>query len=148
MTNYAPLIAVWNATGLPTGVSGTPLAAGMTAAQKLAAIVAWTVVVPAQAVFSSTQVDNLITPAEYASLSESQDLELQSLFVMGQIDVSKTTGANTRGQSQAILAGSPNSLAAFNAELVPYDTATQLWTVQNGLPQYLDSGDLSNAGLS
>jgi hypothetical protein len=43
MSYYDPLITAWPPGPLPSGVTGTALAAGMTAAQKLAAINAWTV---------------------------------------------------------------------------------------------------------
>ena len=48
MANYAPLAAVWPATGLPFGVSGTPLAAGDSAAAKLDKIGGWLAAGPAQ----------------------------------------------------------------------------------------------------
>lgn len=39
----ADLYAVWGTTGQPSGASGTPLANGMTVAQKVAAVNSWTV---------------------------------------------------------------------------------------------------------
>ena len=49
--NYTALTAAWNGTPLPylpAGVSGTALASGMTAPQKLAAMQGWTVAGPMQ----------------------------------------------------------------------------------------------------
>ena len=46
MGHFDPLVAVWTMTGLPAGVSGTPLAAGMTADAKRTAVNAWTIAGP------------------------------------------------------------------------------------------------------
>ena len=48
MTDYTPLVAVWPTTALPSGVTGTALASGDTAPQKLAKVNAWTVAGPTQ----------------------------------------------------------------------------------------------------
>ncbi len=48
MTDYTQLVAVWSTTALPSGVTGTALADGDTADQKLAKVNAWQVAGPTQ----------------------------------------------------------------------------------------------------
>jgi hypothetical protein len=80
--NYANLVTAWNgATQPPTGVTGAALTGGMTTAQKLAAVNAWTVVgaVPTSFFITGTQLLNCINWTEFAALTAQQQSNLLAL---------------------------------------------------------------------
>jgi hypothetical protein len=82
MAYYTALITAWNgATQPPTGVTGTALTGGMTTAQKLAAVNAWTVTgsVPTTLYCTGPQLANCINYAEFKALTAQQQSNLLAL---------------------------------------------------------------------
>lgn len=82
MAYYTALIAAWNgATQPPTGVTGTALTGGMTTAQKLAAVNAWTVTgsVPSTIFVTGNQVLNCIDFAEFNALTAAKQTNMLQL---------------------------------------------------------------------
>jgi hypothetical protein len=88
--NYSALVAAWNATGLPAGVTGTALTSEMTPQQKLAAIQGWVVAGPTQDV----------TPGQVTMYLASQ-MKLTSLRNYSQT-ASPIAGANAAGVNAAL----------------------------------------------
>jgi hypothetical protein len=82
MSYYTALITAWNgATQPPAGVTGAGLTGGMSTAQKLAAVNAWTVVgsVPTSILVTGAQVANCINWTEFAALTATQQANLLAL---------------------------------------------------------------------
>lgn len=145
MAYYTALITAWNgATQPPTGVTGAPLT-GLTTAQKLAAVNAWTVVSAQKAILSPSQILNSIVFADLAALTQLQVTQLTLLLQGSTVDAS--AGTPIRAGIQALFAGKATTLANLSALVAPYDNATALWTAANGYPT-LNLNDTAAAGLT
>lgn len=156
MAYYDALIAAWNgAQQPPAGVTGTALTAGMTTAQKLAAVNAWTVggaptpmVVPTYVIF------NLIDDAEWAAVGTSpngsaKQQVVRDILSMGTVDASP--GTNIRARLQAIFTNAlaPLTRAALVAEAAKYDASPTPWWKANGYTSPFNlTGDIAKAGLT
>lgn len=129
MAYYDTLIAAWNSTTQPpAGVSGAALTAGMTTAQKLATVNAWTVVSTINPlILRGSQIYNAIVPSEFQTLTAAQQQLVRDVFGLGdQIDVSAGTnvrtvllsafgaGTQTRANLAALATGSPISWCQAN----------------------------------
>lgn len=148
--SYAALVSAWNnATQPPPGVTGTGLNAGMTTAQKLAAVNAWTVPNPQPAILNVTAVLNAIASADFLALTTSQIGQMQLLLQAGGDGiVNASPGTTVRAVFQSIFAGKATTLSNLLALVSPYDNATQLWVTANGYGAQLQMYDVTAAGLS
>lgn len=145
MSYYTALTTAWNGgTQPPAGVTGTALT-GLTTAQKLAAVNAWTVVAPQKAILSPSQILNAIVFADLAGLTQLNVSQLTLLLAGSSIDASANTPI--RLGIQALFAGKTTTLANLGALVAPFDNATALWTAANGYPT-LNANDATAAGLS
>lgn len=151
--NYTTLIAVWNTTTLPSGVTGTALAAADTAAQKITKLNLWTVVGPAvKMLVPSYIVIGAIVESEYAALTTAQQNYLELLLSCVTIDVS--AGTNTRAALTSIFGAATTTRANFAAIAATFDTTTIPWweaTVAQGgagLASPISQADVTAAGLS
>jgi hypothetical protein len=151
MPYYDALIAAWNsATQPPTGVTGTGLTGGMTTAQKLAAVNAWTVTGTVPTVLSSpgVQIANCINWAEFAALTSTQQLNILTMLTI--------PGLILGGSSNAGLLLDGMLLAYFTNHSGPTITALttlaqaqiQPWWQFAGYPSPFGMSDLQVAGLS
>jgi hypothetical protein len=144
MAYYDPLIAVWNTTALPAGVTGAPLAASMTKQQKLDTINGWMVDQsqnkPA-VILSPSQILNAIVFADLAGLTQLQLLQLQLLLSGNSVDVS--AGTTIRQGLQQLFAGKAQTIANFQALVTPFDTPRVTWCAANGYPGGGDKGGLN-----
>ncbi len=154
MAYYTALIAAWNnATQPPPGVIGTALTGGMTTAQKLAAVNAWTVAVPQPANIPVTSIIGAIVPADFTGLTALQLQQLQFLLQASQTVFAPPNGT-VRSVFGSIFAGKTTTLANLTALVTPLDNATQNWCAANGYPvNSAGTGNLSipdtlNAGLA
>lgn len=150
--NYTTLIAVWNTTTLPAGVTGAALVATDTDAQKLVKLNAWTVVGPAgKMIVPSYIVIGAIVESEYAVLTAAQQNYLELLLSCVTIDVS--AGTNTRAALTSIFGSSTTTRANFAAIAATFDTTTIPWweaTVAQGgagLASPISEADVLAAGL-
>ena len=154
MAYYTALIAAWTSvTQPPAGVTGTALTGGMTTAQKLAAVNAWTVAMPQAASIPVSSIVGAILPADFLALTPLQLQQLQFLLQSSQT-VSAPPGGTIRSVFATIFAGKATTLANLAALVAPFDNATQNWCAVNGYPtSSVGDGNLSvpdtlNAGLS
>jgi hypothetical protein len=146
MASYDALIAVWNTVGLPAGVSGTALAAGMSRAQKLNAINGWTVTGPARiASLQPSAILNAIVDTDLAALT-TQQLTLLHLLLAGGA-VNATQGSFIRLGIQKLFTGKTQTLGNLSALVAPFDSPTVPWTEANGYPP-LNIADVAAAGLT
>lgn len=153
MAYYTALIAAWNnVTQPPSGVTGTALTGGMTTAQKLAAVNAWTVAAPQAANIPVSSIIGAIAPADFLALTALQLQELQ--FLLQAQTVLAPPSGTIRSVFSTIFAGKATTLANLNALVAPFDNATNDWCNANGYPSHGSSGpgnlsppDCSNAGL-
>ena len=163
MAYYDTLIAAWNSTTLPAGVTGTPLSASMTTAQKLAAINSWTVVGPYQDVTPSSVVAYLALnvklaglinyakspPATAAGIAAS---ELIALLGMGtnapSFAMSNPSVFTTISTMLNAVAADPNSglASADVANLLALAATTMPWWQHAGYTSAFNSNDLAAAG--
>lgn len=147
MAYYTALQTAWNSvTQPPAGVSGTALSSGMTTAQKLAAVNAWTVPNPQPANIPVTSIIGAITSTDFLALTSLQLQQLQFLLQSAET-VFAPPGGTIRSVFGTIFAGKTTTLANLTALVATYDSATQLWTTANGYPT-LALTDTANAGLS
>lgn len=147
MAYYTALVNAWNSvTQPPAGVTGSALTAGMTTAQKLAAVNAWTVAtgVPIQAIFTPSQVLNACAAADLNALTTAQVGLLSLLLAGGSVDASQ--GKPIRAQVQTIFAGKATTLANLAALVASYDSPRQLWWQANGYTSPISTDDLVAAG--
>jgi hypothetical protein len=144
MTYYDPLIAVWNTTTLPAGVTGSPLAASMSKQQKLDTVNAWMVDQsqnkPA-VILSPSQIINAIVFADLAGLTQLQLLQLQILLSGSTVDVS--AGTTIRQGLQQLFAGKTQTIANLQALVTPFDTPRITWCAANGYPSGASKGGLN-----
>ena len=151
MAYYTALIAAWNnATQPPPGVTGTALT-GLTTAQKVAAVNAWTVAAPQPANIAVTSIIGAILPADFTSLTALQLQQLQFLLQSAQT-IFAPPGGTIRSVFASIFAGKTTTLNNLTALVTPFDNATQSWCAANGYPTNgsvgnLSTSDASNAGL-
>lgn len=145
MAYYTALTTAWNGAQPPAGVTGTALTAGMTTAQKLAAVNAWTVAAPKAAILSPSQILNAVVFADLAALTQLTLTQLTLLLAGSSVDAS--IGTPIRAGIQAIFAGKTATLANLGALVAPFDNATALWTLANGYPP-LNANDATASGLA
>jgi hypothetical protein len=148
MAYYTALINAWNgATQPPTGVTGTGLTGGMTTAQKLAAVNAWTVVgaVPTTIYVTGVQVANCINWAELAALTDAQRKDVLLLCLQDGLLISGSA------QLTHLLPGM--LLAYFSVSGPTITTLTALaaatpqpWWQYAGYPSAFNANDLAAAG--
>jgi len=154
MAYYDALIAAWNnaspATGatLPAGTTGS-LLNGLTTAQKLAAVNAWTFTgsVPTVLSTSGAQLLNCINWTEFAALTAAQQTNLLMLC--------SVNGLLLGGSAETAFIADGMILAYFNhagptiAALTALAQATvQPWWQSAGYVRPFDLGDVAAAGLS
>lgn len=142
MSYYTALIAAWNgATQLPAGVSGTPLTAQMTTAQKILAVNGWIITgaIPTSFFVTGSQLENCVNYAEFKALTAQQQVNLEALF-------------NSTGQ---LLGGNANTGLLTDGEFLDYfshtgPTIAALTALAQGIvtPWYSVSVANGGAGLS
>jgi hypothetical protein len=146
MAYYDALIAAWNgATQPPAGVTGTALT-GLTTAQKIAAVNAWTVAGSVtKALLAPSDILNAVVPADLASLTQLQVLQLSMLLSGALVDASQ--GTSIRAGVQNIFAGKTQTLANLGALVAPFDSPKAPWWQANGYLSPFHIDDATNAGL-
>jgi hypothetical protein len=148
MAYYDALIAAWNnGTQPPPGVTGQALT-GLTTAQKLAAVQAWTVAsgVGGKAILSPSAILNAVVFADLAALTQLQVSQLSLLLAGNQVDAS--VGTSIRAGIQALFAGKTQTLNNLGALVAPLDAQPQIsWMQKNGYAA-LSINDIAAAGLS
>lgn len=144
MAYYDAMIAGWNsATQPPTGVTGTPITAGMTTTQKLAAMNGWTTTGAAIPMIIPTyRVYNVMDINEFNALSAANQQNMRDILAMGEIDLSPNLPARTR--MLALFGAGTATRTAMAAMAVPYDSPTVNWCGKNGYPVT----SLGNGGLT
>jgi hypothetical protein len=153
MVDYTALITAWNSvTQPPAGVTGTALTGGMTTAQKLAAVNAWTVAIPLVPEIPVSKIIGAIVPADLLGLTALQLQQLQFLLQSNQTVVAPL-GGTIRAVFGTIFTGKATTLANLTALVAPFDNATQNWCAVHGYPTNaagngnLSISDTQNAGL-
>lgn len=161
MAYYDALIAAWNATGKPAGVSGTDLAAGMTAQQKLDAINGWTVA-GANVRVSRGDVrqhfDNLVDTNDVpvwehieanntgaGALNIACRAALRLRDAPGDYPAVDLTAPLFQGQVNALVAGALMTQAQANG-LFALGATTMPWWKASGYSQPIGTADLTLAG--
>ena len=159
MAYYSALITAWNLSSassgaLPSGVTGTSLF-GLTTAQKIAAINAWTITgsVPTTLYVTGNQVANCIVWSEFAALTAAQQ---QNILLMLSIE-----GLLLGGSSNLTELPNGMMLAAFGAGTqtranliaLAQGTVQPWWQVPvasggGGLNGVVSQTDVTYAGLS
>lgn len=150
MQNYSALTAAWNAGGVPTGATGTTLTAGMTTAQKIAAVNSWTLPSAQKAIVPVYAIINAILPADFLALSALQLQQITLLFG-GNQQVDASPGTTIRAVFQSIFSGKSTTLNNLGALVAPFDNATRAWvTAPTGgnLVGVVTQTDCDAAGLS
>jgi hypothetical protein len=153
MAYYDALVAAWNnVTQPPPGVTGTGLT-GLTTANKLAAVNAWTVTgsVPTTLFVTGNQILNCINFSEFNVLTAAQQTNVLALCrVPGQLlGGSANVGLITAGMIVAYFPSAGPTVANLTALA---KAVTQLWAQANGYPVAQTGGggltpvDLANAG--
>jgi hypothetical protein len=154
MAYYDALIAAWNsATQPPTGVTGSPLLAGDTTAQKCTKVNGWTMAGPAKPmIVDATVIYNLIVISEYTALSAANQTIVNNLLSMGTLDGSPNTNVRTRVVQ--IFPSGTQTFTNLSNLAKTYDAPTQDWCFTNNYPTHGSSGpgnisvsDANNAGL-
>lgn len=153
MAYYSALIAAWNgATQPPAGVTGAALTGGMSTAQKIAAVNAWTIAgsVPTSFYVTGVQLLNCINWAEFNALTAQQQSNLLALC--------STPGQILGGSGNAGLIASGMFLAYFShtgptilALTALAEATSQPWVTSPsgaGLSGPVSLSDTSVAGLS
>jgi hypothetical protein len=144
--DYTALIAAWNsATQPPAGITGAALT-GLTTAQKLAAVKAWTTAGAAIAMVIPTyKIYNVIDTTEFSALSATNQQLVRDILGMGTVDASPGTSIRTR--ILAIFGAATATRAALTALAAPFDTPTVKWADKNGYAD-LTLNDIAAAGLT
>lgn len=146
MPDYTVLVAAWNSgTQPPAGVTGQALT-GLTTANKLAAVLAWTTAGAAvPMVIPTYKIYNVIDTTEFSALTAANQQLVRDILGMGTVDASVGTSIRTR--MLAIFGAGSASRIALTALAVPYDTPTVNWAIKNGYPG-ITMNDVAAAGLS
>lgn len=147
MAYYDSLISAWNAGGIPAaaGITGTPIAGGMTTTQKTAAVNSWVVPGPTQPTIIATyRIYNAIVPADFASLTAANQQLVRDIFGMGTVDASP--GTNVYTTLASVFAGKTATLNALTALANTFKT-TLPWWQSIGLTSPIGDGDTTAAGL-
>ncbi len=153
MAYYTAFINAWNTSssggGLPASTTGTSLV-GLTTANKLAAINAWsfTGAVPGTIYVTGAQIANCINWTEFAALTATQQSNLLQMFgIQGPLlGGSANTSHLLAGM---ILAYFTNLAGPTIAALTALSQATvQPWWQSAGYPRAFDLGDCTAAGVS
>ena len=155
--NYSHLVAAWNSTALPSGVTGTPLGSAMTTAQKLAAINAWTMAGPTADVQPSQVVAYLALNGRLAALLKYAATppgtaaglaaaNLAAVLAMGtNAPVFNTSQANVYAAIEAML----NALISdASSGLIADDASNLLALAQTRIPWWQASVAAGGAGLT
>lgn len=145
MPDYTALIAAWNSgTQPPVGITGQALT-GLTTANKLAAVLAWTTTGAAiPMIIPSYMIYNLLDATEFTTLSAANQTLIRDLISMGTVDGS--AGKPARARLVAIYP-SGTTRTALNALAATYDSPTVNWAVKNGYAG-ITMNDVAAAGLS
>jgi hypothetical protein len=168
--DYTALKSAWNATGVPSGVTGTPLASGMTAAEKLAAIQGWTVAgpsvdVPVSEVVAYLAIQGKLTALKAYAATASPTAGTNQAGVTAAADLLIVLGTaaitTMRMSDPAIAAGIEALLSALVADsansgittadqtaLLALAATTMPWWQTAGLKSAPNLNDLAAAGLS
>lgn len=167
--DYTALKTAWGTTGLPSGVTGTALASGMTPQQKLAAINGWTVAgprlkasrgdvrqtfdlmvnasgVPAWEAIEANQTGS-------AGLNIACRAALRLRDAPGDYPPIDCTDALLQGQLAALVAGSVLTQAQMDQITALSPVTTIAWCEANGYPfsglnGNLNMNDVAAAGLN
>lgn len=146
MAYYTALINAWNsAIQPPTGVNGTGLNAGMTTAQKLAAVNGWTITgtTPTLAFATGNQIFNCIVWSEFEAITASQQtLLLQVCTLPGNL-LGGSASPFIAPFFGTIAAKMPNTISALVALSQALVTP---WWQENGYPAPFNENDLIAAG--
>lgn len=144
--DYSVLIAAWNsAQQPPAGVTGQALT-GLTTANKLAAVLAWTTTGAAVPMIVPTyKIYNVIDTTEFSALSAANQQLVRDILGMGTVDASSGTSIRTR--MLALFAAGSTTRTALTALAAPYDAPTVNWAVKNGYAG-ITLNDVAAAGLS
>ena len=148
MAYYSALVAAWNsATQPPSGVTGTALT-GLTTAQKIAAINAWTITgsVPTSFFVSGSQVANCINWTEFAALAEQQQSNVLTLCNQpGQLQSgSAVLSKLLPGMLIAYFPGAGPTIAALTALA---QATVQNWWSYAGYTSPIGPADLTSPGV-
>jgi len=149
MAYYTALIAAWNSTTQPpSGVIGTALT-GLTTAQKLAAVNAWTVSnVPASTWWaSSQQLYECIVGSELLTLTQANRMELWAFLNTPFPKIGGATAPSILIVSTGFFPKATCPLTYANLVALANTVAgTSLWWQANGYTSPIDAGDLQAAG--
>lgn len=146
MAYYDALIAAWNSSGLPPGVTGTVLTSTMTTDQKLTTFNNWTVVgSPRPMIIPTYMIYNVIVGSEFAALSSNGQQFIRDILGLGAVDGSP--GTQVRARIASIFPSSTATFAALQNLAVEYDAPQVPWWSMNGYPARISGQDLVNAGL-
>lgn len=146
MAYYTALQTAWNSvTQPPTGVTGTALSSGMTTAQKLAAVNAWTVV--GAALPANIPVPTIVATILSSDLLALTSVQLQQMefVIQGGGSVFAPPGGTIRNVFSSIFAGK-QTLTNLATLVSQYDSPVVSWCTANGYPQ-LAPVDATAAGL-
>lgn len=145
MVDYTALQTAWNSgTQPPVGISGQALT-GLTTANKLAAVLAWTTTGTAiPMIIPSYLIYNLLDPTEFSALSAANQALVRDLVGMGTVDGS--SGKPARARLVAIYP-SGTTRTALNSLAATYDSPTVNWATKNGYAG-ITMNDVAAAGLS
>lgn len=145
MVDYTALQTAWNSgTQPPVGITGTALT-GLTTANKLAAVLAWTTTGAAIPMIVPTyKIYNLIDLTEFTALTTGNQQLVRDILGMGTVDGS--AGTSVRARLVAIF---PSGITrtALNALAATYDSPTVNWAGKNGYAG-ITMNDVAAAGLS
>lgn len=146
MVDYTVLIAAWNSgTQPPIGITGQALT-GLTTANKLAAVLAWTTTGAAVPMIIPTyKIYNVIDTSEFNALSTANQQLARDIMAMGTVDASAGTSVRTR--MLALFGAGTATRTALTALAVPFDTPTVNWAQKNGYTG-ITMNDVAAAGLS
>lgn len=143
--DYSALQTAWNSgTQPPTGISGQALT-GLTTANKLAAVLAWTTTGAAVPMIVPTyKIYNLVDLTEFTALTAANQQLVRDILGMGTVDGS--AGTSVRARLVAIF---PSGITrtALNALAATYDSPVVNWATKNGYTG-ITLNDVAAAGLS
>lgn len=165
MTQYTELVAIWGITGLPASTTGTGLAPGDTAQQKINKINTWMKLTGGaadRALLPPSDVINAIVPADMTvmlvattnALFQTNQLRLSMLQLLlsgTSIDASSgtiRTVFQTIFSDQTNKVNNQSTLQRLLALVDPYDNQRQAWWRLVGFESPVTLGDAITAGLS
>lgn len=148
MAYYDALKAAWtSATQPPAGVTGTGLT-GLTTAQKIAAVNAWTVpATPTAMIVPTYAIYNSLVASEFEALTAANQQLIRDILGMGTVDVS--AGTNARAVILAVFPSSTQTFKNLVALAKAYDSPTQPWwsaSTGGNLNSTVSQNDLVAAG--